>query len=60
MTGKTYKKGDVVRFILTNQMHFGKIGQVGWKWYTVQYKKHGSWRSHRVLRDNSNTELAEV
>lgn len=55
-----YKKGQAVRFNLTNQWHYGTIKSTGWKWYTVNYKKAGKLRTAMILKQNSNTDLAEI
>jgi len=57
---KCPENGAIVRFYLTNQWHYGKIVSVGWKWITIQYKKHGKWKYTRILKQNANTDLAEI
>ena len=55
-----YKKGQVVRFNLTNKWHYGIIKTIGHKWYTATYKKAGKIKQVKILGANANTDLAEI
>ena len=55
-----YKKGQVVRFNLTNKWQYGILKTIGYKWYTVSYKKSGKDKTAMLLLENANTDLAEI
>ena len=55
-----YKKGQVVRFNLTNKWHYGILTTIGYKWYAVTYKKSGKSKTAMLLREHANINLAEI
>ena len=55
-----YKKGQVVRFNLTNKWQYGILTTIGYKWYTVSYMKSGRTKIAKIHVNNANTDLAEI
>jgi len=52
--------GEVVRFNLTNEWHFGTIYNVGRKWVHIEYRTAGKIKRAKVLKTNVGIDLKEV